>query len=74
MPVPTETMTEYGKMFENYSFIELKVYNLYSMTDDELYFWRTREGYEVDFVIENKVAIEVRTTKRRTSLIRNSEG
>ena len=63
MPVPSETMTEYGKMFENYIFMELKAYIDYRMTDDELYFWRTRECYEVDFVVENKVAIEVKTSK-----------
>ena len=67
MPVPSETMTEYGKMFENYIFMELKAYIDYNMTDDELYFWRTREGYEVDFVIENKVAIEVKTAKNITN-------
>ena len=67
MPVPSETMTEYGKMFENYIFMELKAYIDYNMTDDELYFWRTREGYEVDFVIENKVAIEVKTSKNITN-------
>ena len=67
MPVPSETMTEYGKMFENYIFMELKAYIDYNMTDDELYFWRTREGYEVDFVIENKVAIEVKTARNITN-------
>ena len=67
MPVPSETMTEYGKMFKNYIFMELKAYIDYNMTDDELYFWRTREGYEVDFVIENKVAIEVKTSKNITN-------
>ena len=67
MPVPSETMTEYGKMFENYIFMELKAYIDYNMTDDELYFWRTREGYEVDFVIETKVAIEVKTAKNITN-------
>ena len=56
-----------GKMFENYIFMELKAYIDYNMTDDELYFWRTREGYEVDFVIENKVAIEVKTAKNITN-------
>ena len=48
-------------------FMELKAYIDYNMTDDELYFWRTREGYEVDFVIENKVAIEVKTAKNITN-------
>ncbi len=67
MPVPSETMTEYGKMFENYIFMELKAYIDYSMTDDELYFWRTREGYEVDFVIDGKAAIEVKTSKNITT-------
>ena len=52
MPVPTETMTEYGKMFENHMFMELKAYIDYKATDDELYFWRSREGCEVDFIIE----------------------
>ena len=66
MAVPTETMTEYGKLFENYIFMELKAYIDYSMSDDELYFWRTREGYEVDFIVENKAAIEVKTSKNIT--------
>lgn len=67
MAVPTETMTEYGKMFENFIFTELKAYIDYNLTDDELYFWRTREGYEVDFVVERKVAIEVKTLKNITN-------
>lgn len=66
MPVPSETMTEYGKLFENYIFMELKAYIDYNMSGDELYFWRTREGYEVDFVIEGKVAIEVKASKNIT--------
>ena len=63
MPVPTETMTEYGKMFENYMFMELKAYIDYKATDDELYFWRSRDGYEVDFIVDKKVAIETKTSK-----------
>ena len=62
MPVTTETMTEYGKMFENYIFMELKAYIDYKATDDELYFWRSRDGYEVDFIIDKKVAIEIKTS------------
>ena len=67
MPVPSENMTEYGKLFENYIFMELKAYMDYNMTDDGFYFWRTREGYEVDFVIEGKAAIEVKTSKNITN-------
>ncbi len=66
MPVPVETMSEFGKMFENYIFMELKAYMDYNMSDDELCFWRTREGYEVDFVIAGKLAIEVKTSKNIT--------
>ena len=33
-------------------FMELKAYIDYKATDDELYFWRSREGCEVDFIIE----------------------
>lgn len=63
MPVPSNTMTEYGKLFESYIFQELKAYIDYKTEDDELYFWRTREGYEVDFIIDGKAAIEVKTTR-----------
>ena len=59
MPVPTEMLTEYGKLFENYIFMELKAYIDYNMTDDELCFWRTREGYEVDFIIGDKAASDL---------------
>lgn len=66
MSVPTETMSEYGKLFENYIFGEIRAYLDYNALDDELNFWRTREGYEVDFVIPGKVAIETKTTKNVT--------
>lgn len=67
MPVPADTMTEFGKLFENYIFTELRAFIDYNLLDDELFFWRTRDGYEVDFVIDGKVAIEVKTTKNITN-------
>ncbi len=45
----------------------MKAYIDCNMTDDELCFWRTRGGYEADFIIEHKAAIGIKTSKNITS-------
>lgn len=62
--VPNEHNSDFGQFLETYIFQELKAYIDYKRLNDEITFWRTREGHEVDFIVENKVAIEVKATKR----------
>src|SRR5262249_10855673 len=57
----------YGPVLEHQIFLELKAYLDYRRSDKELTFWRTHSGYEVDFVVGNEVAIEVKAARRVSS-------
>ena len=59
--IPTGT-TEFGKAFEQLVFLELNSANQYHRLERTLSFWRTRTNLEVDFVVDNSIAIEVKGT------------
>jgi predicted AAA+ superfamily ATPase len=63
-PAPTSTQTEYGAFFEHYIFMELRAYLDYIQNKDTVSYWRTTSGFEVDFILGEKVAIETKTTKK----------
>ena len=65
MTVPTDTMTEYGTLFETYIAMELIAYIDYSgLRNKEITYYRTSDGKrEVDFIIGDEVAIEVKSSK-----------
>lgn len=50
---------EAGKALEHYVFLELMAYKLLTDKRDPINYWRTKEGYEVDFIIQDK-ALEVK--------------
>jgi predicted AAA+ superfamily ATPase len=52
----------WGDAFESWIFHELSAWNAYTGADLPLQFWRTTAGVEVDFVIDGRVAIEVKAT------------
>jgi predicted AAA+ superfamily ATPase len=54
---------EYGYLFEHFIFLELKAYIDYFSSDSKLSFWRVDEENEVDFVVNEKIAIEVKATE-----------
>ncbi|MGE0074698.1 MAG: ATP-binding protein [Sphaerochaetaceae bacterium] len=62
--VPTTTQSEYGKFFEHYMFMELRSYLDYIQSKEVLSYWRTTSGFEVDFLLGEKVAVETKTTKK----------
>ncbi|WP_410003123.1 DUF4143 domain-containing protein [Rickettsia parkeri] len=49
-----------GKSFEHYVFLELIAYKYLNNKRDELFYWRTKEGYEIDFIFQNNDAFEVK--------------
>lgn len=49
-----------GKALENYILQELIAYNSQKELDYTINYWRTKTGLEVDFLINSKVAIEVK--------------
>ncbi|EKD50980.1 MAG: hypothetical protein ACD_62C00377G0001 [uncultured bacterium] len=57
----------YGASFEQFIGLELRAYLSYSRIKENLTFWRSINGQEVDFLIGEKVAIEVKATNRITS-------
>ena len=53
----------YGKAFEHFVWMELRSYLAYRDKEQlALCYWHTKHGQEVDFVIGNRLAIEVKAT------------
>ncbi len=53
----------FGKAFEHFLFLEIKAFLHYSRDRRKLTFWRSKSGYEVDFLIGDDVAIEAKGTE-----------
>jgi predicted AAA+ superfamily ATPase len=51
--------SEAGRAFEHYVFLELMAYKNLNEKRDEISYWRTKEGYEVDFIVQDQ-AFEVK--------------
>jgi len=59
----TEMMgAQAGQSFEHYIFLELNAYQKMQRKRSAITYWRTKEGYEVDFVIGQTIAIDVKIT------------
>jgi predicted AAA+ superfamily ATPase len=56
----------YGRALEQFVAMELRAYLSYRRLDHEICFWATHDGTEVDFVIPELLAIEVKATNRAT--------
>lgn len=54
---------EWGQCFEQFILMELKAFSSYRRKNLEINFWRSVDKHEVDFVINGKTAIEVKSTK-----------
>lgn len=52
----------FGKALEHFIFTELKAYTSYTKDERPLTYWHTHSGYEVDFLLGDEVAIEVKGT------------
>ena len=63
--------TEYGKFFETYIAMEMRAYIGYrsrvKFNITPLSYWRSLSGFEVDFILMEKIAIETKTTRRHTA-------
>ena len=58
-PVVPES-ADFGEFFEHFIFLELKAWIDYRRPRGILSYWRSRSGYEVDFILDGEVAIEVK--------------
>lgn len=57
----------FGRALEHLVFLELRAFLDYNRLDKPLTYWRSRSGMEVDFVVGDDVAIEVKAKSRVTS-------
>jgi predicted AAA+ superfamily ATPase len=62
----------YGRSFEHFIGMELRAYVSYARTGDTLHFWRSKHGYEVDYLVGGRTAIEVKATRRAS--LRDARG
>jgi predicted AAA+ superfamily ATPase len=56
----------YGKSFEQFIGMEIRAYLSYSRNKLSYTYWRSTHGHEVDFLIGEKAAVEVKATSRLT--------
>ncbi len=62
-----EPKTEsFGKVLEHFIFIELRAYLSYTNDQRELSFFRTSSGQEVDFLVGDELAVEVKASDNVT--------
>lgn len=54
---------EYGHYFEAYIFHELNSYTSYRRLSP-LKYWRSKSNFEVDFILDDRIAIEVKSSQR----------
>lgn len=59
---------DFGHAFEHFVVLELIAYLGYSNSDEELSYWRTSSGYEVDAIIgSGRLAIEIKSSSEVSS-------
>ena len=51
----------FGKVFEHFIILEVRSYLSYARKNSSMYYWRSTSQLEVDLIIDNKVAIEIKS-------------
>ena len=64
LPPVSEASGDFGEFFEHYVFLELRAWIDYRQPRTPLAYWRSRAGHEVDFILDERVAIEAKATRR----------
>jgi uncharacterized protein len=63
--VEEEKGIEFGRALKHFIFNEIKAYASYSEKFFDIYYWRSKFGAEVDFILgEGQIAVEVKSTHR----------
>jgi len=66
IPAPKENTTEFGEYFEHLICMELKSWIDYKHPRSKLTYWRSNSNMEVDFCIDEEIAIEVKSSSNVT--------
>lgn len=64
LPRVVETSSDYGEFLQHYVFLETKAWIDYRALRTTLHYWRSKSGYEVDFIIDGRIAVDVKATRR----------
>lgn len=54
----------FGAALEHLVFLELRAWLDYRRREEDLAFWRSHSGFEVDFVVGERLGVEVKATRR----------
>ena len=63
LPEVHETSADFGEFFEHFIFLELRAWIDYRSPRSTLRYWRSKSGFEVDFLIDDRIAIEVKASR-----------
>ena len=66
IPAPKENTTEFGEYFEHLICMELKSWIDYKHPRSKLTYWRSTSNMEVDFCVDEEIAIEVKSSSNVT--------
>lgn len=62
-----KSSSDFGEFFEHFIFLELQAYLSYTGSKQQLSYWRSLSGFEVDFLIGQEIAIEVKANANISS-------
>jgi len=63
-PIISEGSSDVGPFFEHFIYMELAAWRDYRSPRTKLRYWRSTSGFEVDFILGDTAAIEVKATTR----------
>lgn len=64
LPRIVPASADYGEFFEHFLYLELRAWVDYRRPRTALAYWRSTSGFEVDFVLDGRIAIEAKATER----------
>lgn len=64
LPPIAEQSADFGPAFEHVIFLELRTWIDYRAPRTPLTYWRSTSGFEVDFILADRIAIEVKAARR----------
>ena len=60
----SESGHDFGDFFEHFLFLELRAWIDYNKPTRTLHYWRSTSAFEVDFVLDGKIAIEAKSSAK----------
>lgn len=60
----SEASKDFGDFFEHFLFLELRAWIDYTKPSRTLHYWRSTSAFEVDFILDGRIAIEVKSTQQ----------